>query len=111
MPVYWVRSSATGLWIFVARLINIVFGVIIGILVLRLILRLVGASAQAPAIAWIYDITASLLRWFAGMLPDIVFDTRYVLELTTLVAIIIYGLICNLSLWILNMLSPPTIVP
>lgn len=106
MATYWVRTRSAGFSAVVAWAINLVFGLIILVLAVRLVLRLFAANPHAPIVAWVYATSAQLLDWFRGMFPDIVFGNGFVLELTTLAAIIVYGLICNLLLWIVNAFSP-----
>lgn len=77
-------------------LINLVVGVVEAILGFRFILKLFGANSGAPFVRWIYDMSRPLLQPFAGMFPSPVTDGRYVLEFTTLFAILVYALVAYL---------------
>ncbi|TSC91963.1 MAG: hypothetical protein CEN90_78 [Parcubacteria group bacterium Licking1014_17] len=80
----------TGIIVF---LIDLVVGIIEVLLALRFLLRLFGASGVAAFVAWIYRVSQVFREPFAGILPDIHLTQRLVLELSSLVAIIIYGII------------------
>lgn len=77
----------------VLRLADYIFGFIEVILGLRVILKLLGASSQAPFANWIYETSQPLLSPFQGMFPSSVLSGGFVIEPSTLFAILIYGLI------------------
>ncbi len=77
---------------FVIFLVNFVTGIAEAILGIRLVLKLLGANRAAPFVQWIYDMSQPLLRPFLGIFPSPVLDRIYVLEFTTLFAILIYAL-------------------
>ncbi|MDP3993413.1 MAG: YggT family protein [Candidatus Doudnabacteria bacterium] len=74
-------------------LINFVFGLVEVVLGLRFILRLFGASAQAPFVNWVYDTSQPLLAPFRGIFPSPASIQGFVIEFTTLFAMLIYALI------------------
>ena len=77
-------------WIvFVIQLITTLVEVVLG---LRLVLRLFGASASAPFVNWIYETSGPLLVPFEGMFPTPALDGFFVLEFTTLFAIVAYSI-------------------
>ena len=72
-------------------LTNVVIGIAEALLAMRLVLRLFAANPATPFVAWIYDVTAELLYPFRGIFPTAVLDGGYVLELSTLFAILAYA--------------------
>ncbi len=81
------------LFSFIRGVVSFIFGLIEFFLVFRFILKLLGASSTADFVAWIYSMTQSLLDPFRGIFPATVFEDRYILEFTTLFAIIVYAIL------------------
>jgi uncharacterized protein YggT (Ycf19 family) len=77
----------------IGAVINLVLALIELLLGLRFILRLLGALPTSGFVDWIYRNSAPFVEPFTGILPNINFGARSVLELTTLVALIIFGII------------------
>lgn len=73
-------------------LIYLVFGVIDGLLVIRLVLKLLGANPDAAFTRWTYGVTDVLLAPFRNLLPTIG-NTQSQLEMSVVVAILVYALI------------------
>lgn len=76
-----------------AGIINVVFGIILTLLALRLVLRLLGANRESGFVDFIYSTSQPLVGPFFG-----VFDTQARLsgsglEVATLIALLVYGLI------------------
>lgn len=84
----------------VYRFLNATIDVIVLIvevaLGLRLILKLFGANPQAGFVAWVYETTLPLLAPFMGAFPSPTIEGGFVLEFTTLFAMIIYALVAYL---------------
>lgn len=74
------------------ELIYLVFGIIDGLLLIRLLLKLLGANAKAGFAQFIYGVTDFFLAPFHGLLPNVV-NGKTVLELSLIIAILIYSLI------------------
>lgn len=72
--------------------IYLVFGVIDALLVVRLALKLLGANAHAGFATFIYGVTNFFLAPFHGLLPTVVSGSS-ILELSLLIAIVIYSLV------------------
>src|SRR5262245_26547452 len=72
--------------------IYLVFGVIDGLLLIRLALKLLGANTTAAFTQWIYNVTDFFLAPFRNLLPTIGSD-HSVLEMSVIVAILVYALI------------------
>jgi YggT family protein len=73
-------------------LIYLVFGVIDGLLLIRLALKLLGANTSAAFTQWVYNVTDVFLTPFHNLLPTIG-SNNSVLEMSVIVAILVYALI------------------
>lgn len=71
-------------------LISLVMGIIEIFLGLRFIFRLLDANPRAPFVAWLYQNTQPLLNPFRNIFPTPRLAHGYVLEFSTLVALIVY---------------------
>lgn len=89
---------------FLVGLANVVFGAIMLLLGLRFIFRLFGANPGAPFVDWLYNTTGELLYPFRGIFPTPVIDGGFVFDVTTLVALVIYGLLLALIVYLLDLL-------
>ena len=78
---------------FTRYLINLVFSFIEIILLLRFILRLFGANYLAPFVAWIYETSNSLIRFFWGAFPNPKLSNDSVFEINTLFTLLVYTVI------------------
>lgn len=72
--------------------VYLVFGVIDGLLLIRLVLKLLGANPSAGFAAWTYNVTDFFLAPFHNLLPTIG-NTQSQLEMSVVVAILVYALI------------------
>lgn len=77
-------------------LINFVFGIIELVLGLRIVFELFGANSQAPFVSWLYEVSRPLLYPFLGIFPSPVIKGGFVLDMTALVALLIYALVAYL---------------
>jgi YggT family protein len=73
---------------------------------LRFILKLFGANASNGFVNWLYEMSGAILDPFRGIFPTQVFQSSFVIEFSTLFAIIIYGLIAMLLVYIIELLTP-----
>jgi len=95
----------------IARVINIVyflFGLLELLLALRVILHVAGANPRNGFAVWIYGLSAPFLTLFEGLLKNPAVNTGAVLEITTLIAMFVYGILSWLVtrlIWL--MLSRP----
>lgn len=74
------------------EMIYLLFGIVDGLLVIRLLLKLLAANTDAPFAGFIYGVTNVFLVPFRGLLSTWV-SGRSVLELSVVMAIVIYALI------------------
>lgn len=75
------------------NMVNIVFTIIEALLGLRILLQLFGANPNASFVKWIYETTEPLLAPFQNIFPSPVFEGQFVLELSTLFALVIYAIL------------------
>lgn len=80
---------------FIGSIIRLLFGLIVGILALRFIFALIGANPANDFVSWIYEASAPLIAPFVGIFTDIAVATGR-LEFTTILALVVYGLIGSL---------------
>lgn len=76
----------------ISTFIRMVLGAIELLLTLRFIFKFFTLNPGAPFVSWLYRFTASLIAPFAGILPDVKL-AGFVIEFTTLFALIIYVVI------------------
>ncbi|MBV9324274.1 MAG: YggT family protein [Chloroflexi bacterium] len=83
----------------ITQLIYWVFALIEGLIAIRLILKALGANPNAGFAQFIYGITTPLVAPFLGLFANPTYQTS-VLELSSIVALIVYALIA----WLLGKL-------
>ena len=83
----------------VTQLVYWVFGLIEGLIAIRFVLKALGASPSAGFAQFIYGITGPLVAPFAGLFGN-PSSQGSVLELNSIVALIVYGLLA----WLLGKL-------
>lgn len=83
---------------FLESIINFILGIIEIFLGFRFVFRLFGANPAAPFVRWLYDTTDPLLNPFQNIFPSPRIENGFVVEFTTLVALLIYMFIGYLFL-------------
>lgn len=83
----------------ITQLIYWVFGLIEGLIAIRLVLKALGANQTAGFAQFIYGITGPLVAPFAGLFNNPAYQNS-VLELSSIVALIVYALVA----WLLGRL-------
>lgn len=87
----------------VTQLVYWVFGLIEGLIAIRLVLKVLGANPSAGFSEFIYGVTAPLVAPFIGLFANPTYQNS-VLELSSIVALIVYALLAWLIaklVWIL----------
>src|SRR3989344_4141931 len=79
-----------------------IFSIIEFALLFRFILVFLGASASSPFVAWVYGVTGRLIGPFSGAFPNLSLG-GFVLETTTIFAMIGYAIIGWLILELLSL--------
>ncbi len=90
----------------VQGLTNIFIGIVEVFLGLRFIFRLFGANPANDLVSWLYDVSGQLLEPFRGIFPTEAIQPGYVLEFSTLFAMVAYGLLGFLILTLVDALLP-----
>ncbi len=72
---------------------NLVFGLIELIIALRLILKLFGANPSTPFVAWVNGVSDSLIYPFQGIFPSPVLSGGFVLEVSAIIALLVYAIV------------------
>jgi len=79
---------------FILRLVNGLLALAQGLLWVRFALKLFAVGSSNALVAWVYKITKILRTPFEGIFPDLMIrNWAPVIELTTLLAIVVYALI------------------
>lgn len=89
------------------KLIYVFFVLVEGLLGLRLILKLFGANAGNAFVNWIYEMSSSLLEPFRTIFPAQVLKSTYVLEVSTIFAMIIYAILVMLFIFLIDLITRP----
>ena len=89
----------------IKKLLNLYLAIVEGILGLRFLLKLFGANANTGFVAWVYEMSDSLLEPFRAIFPTRVYENKYVLEFSTLFAMLIYALLVMLLVYIVDLLA------
>jgi len=74
---------------------------------LRFILKLFGANAGNEFVNWVYETSSAILDPFRGIFPTQVFKSTFVVEFSTLFAIIIYAIIAMLFIYVIELITRP----
>ena len=78
---------------FIASLVNFITTLVEGLLCVRIILKLFGASTGAPFVSWVYETTQPLLNPFSNMFPSPQISGGFVLEFSSIFALMVYAFI------------------
>jgi hypothetical protein len=90
----------------VARIVNIVyfmFGALELLLAIRVILQLIGANAGNGFASFVYGLSAPFVALFASLLQNPALTATSVLEITTIIAMLVWAIVAWLTgrlLWL-----------
>lgn len=90
-------------------LLNFFIGLVEAILGLRFALKLFGANSGNGFVSWVYEMSDVLLEPFRGIFSAKVFENRYVLEFSTLFAMLMYALIALIIIALINAVTAPAV--
>lgn len=93
--------------VYLGRLTNLIVLLVGSLLGLRFFLRLFSANSGNDFVSWIYDTSAPLLAPFESIFPTVRIEDGFVIEVTTLFALLVYGLLASLATYALASLSTP----
>lgn len=77
----------------VAQLVYVVFGIVIALIIIRVVLKALAANPGAGFTSFLYSVTNPLVAPFQGIFATPQSGAGSVLELSSIVAIIVYALI------------------
>ncbi|HEY4513707.1 MAG TPA: YggT family protein [Candidatus Paceibacterota bacterium] len=86
---YSLRTRVTQLTV---RIVDVVIGLIEGLLVLRFVLQLLGANPYSGFSQWVYATSNPLMQPFANIFSSWHLGADYVIDFSTLFAIVVYAL-------------------
>lgn len=89
----------------IRTLVNVVVGIIEFLLSLRFVFKFFEVNPNTPFVAWLYGATAGLVSPFVKILPDLKLG-GFVIDFTTLVALIVYIMVGYLILQIFSYVGP-----
>ena len=90
----------------VANITNVFVGAVVAFLGLRFVFRLFNANTANDFVAWLYRVSDQLLEPFRGIFPSREIEPGFVIEFSTLFAILAYALIGFLVLALVDALRP-----
>jgi YggT family protein len=85
-----------------ANLLNFFMAIVEGFLGLRFLLKLFGANANTGFVDWVYEMSDPLLAPFRGIFPAEVFENSYVIEFSTLFAMLMYAILGLVLIYRIN---------
>lgn len=77
-------------------LLRLIFAFIEFIIALRFILRFLGANPANNLVAWVYETSFPLVAPFTNIFPNPVISGRFVIEFSSLLAMLVYAFIAYL---------------
>lgn len=92
---------------FIQSLVNIVIGLIEILLSLRILFKFLGASTDATFVRWLYANTEPLLAPFIGIFPTPIINGQFVIEFTSIVALVVYALMGYILIELLDATLAP----
>lgn len=91
--------------LYLSALIRFIIGLAEVILALRIVLRLFAANPNASFVHWVYSTSNTLLEPFRGIFQPGLIDKSYVLDFTALFALVVYGLLGSLLVFLADLLE------
>ncbi len=86
-------------------MLNLIVTLIEALLAMRIILRFLGANRETPFVRWVYDNSDPLIAPFRGIFPNPVIESQFVIEFSTIFALIIYAFIGYLIIEVVEFLN------
>jgi hypothetical protein len=93
--------------LYLSKLVHFIIGLAEIVLFLRIILRLFAANPTASFVHWTYTTSNTLLEPFRGIFQTAVIDKSHVLDFTALFALLVYGILSALLIYIIDFLGTP----
>ncbi len=89
--------------------INLVFALIEGVIALRIILRFLNANPSTPFVRWVNDASSSLIYPFQNIFPSPVLTGGFVLEMSAVIALVVYAIIAYIISGLISFVSYKTV--
>lgn len=89
------------------NLVNVVIGAVWALLGLRFILKLFSANPTHEFVNWVYETSGEVLGPFRGIFPSANLD-GFIFDFTALFAMLVYGIIGLLAMYLIAALTSPT---
>ena len=96
------RWSFARIIIYTIEVVLTIVGIFVG---LRIILKLLGANAETPFVNWIYQTSSGLVAPFAGMFPSPVIEGGFIIEFSSIFALVVYSILGYLLIEMLEYVS------
>jgi len=80
----------------IGGIVSLFFSIILGIVALRFLFRLLGANPANGIVSWVYEASQPLVAPFFGIFNRDISVLTGRLELETLLALIVYGVIASI---------------
>lgn len=87
-------------------IVNVMLGIVGALLGLRFVLKLFGANSTNDFVSWIYDMSSEILGPFRNVFPASRLEDGFVIEFSTIFALLVYGLIGLLAFYLIDILTP-----
>jgi hypothetical protein len=102
------KSVEKRLWMYrITQLILLAFGTLEGLIGFRVLLKLIGANAANLFAHWVYTLSGLFLTPFASLLSNPA-SGSIVFEITSLIAMLVYALLCWVFVTLIRLLLMPT---
>lgn len=93
----------------IVRLLNLFLGIVEFFLLFRFVFKLLSANASTSFVAWIYDVSATLMSPFRGIFVNPIvpsFRGQATFDIVTLVAFIFYALLVYFFIALVDTVTP-----
>jgi len=84
----------------ILNILSSMVGIIIGA---RIIFLLVGANPSTPIVTWINNVSSALIYPFIGLFQNIALSSQSVIDVTAIVALIVYAIVFSLAHRLISM--------
>ena len=89
------------------QLLQLFLAVVSFFLALRFVFRLLTANPSTPFVAWIYDVSGTLISPFRGIFVNPIVEGKSVFDVVTLVAFIFYALLVYFLIALVDAVTRP----
>ena len=94
----------------VKAIVNIVLAFVGTLLGLRFLLKLFAANPNNEFAHWVYETSSQILGPFRNLFPQTTLNNGVQIEFSVLFALMVYGLIGMLVVYLVDLMTPPAVV-